>query len=89
MLFAFPKPISCPPCIPELFPRKKNKLPNKHYRQIYDNTCCDLFTKFISIHFIPRDWLFVFPLLVIVEEVPKLGLIFPALLLEGWVGDNN
>ena len=37
VLFAFPKPISCPPCIPELFPRKKNKWPNKHYRKVYDN----------------------------------------------------
>ena len=39
---------------------------------------------------IPNDWLLVFPLLVIVEEVvPRLGFILPPLLLEGCVGDNN
>ena len=52
-----------------------------------DDTCTIMI---YSNEFIPKDWLFEFPLLVMVEEAdPRLGFMFPPLLLEGWAGDNS
>ena len=46
-----------------------------------DDTCTIMI---YSNEFIPKDWLFEFPLLVMVEEAdPRLGFMFPPLLLEG------